>query len=410
MKHLLRSLIILFSFITLVMTLIGCNHLTSIVNTPDSADTPEGLYNKAWQIVKDEYIDPKCNDEDWNYWKDKYDGLLKTNEDAHVAIETMLESLNDRYTRLLPPDKFAEQDIDIEAKVSGIGIQIAEKDEEAIIVSVLEATPAKKAGLKENDKILFVDDLSTKGLDLKDIANHIRGKTGTFVKLTVLRDKTRMYFNVKRDEIKIKAVKQEMLKNNISYIKLYTFISQNAGVEMEDAVTKSKGADAIILDIRSNYGGLLPNSISIANIFIDRGAIIVSVVDRNGDKKDLHALGRALTDKPLIVLINGASASASEILSGALKDHHRAILVGEKTFGKGLVQKIFDLPDGSGINMTVSKYLTPNGVDINTKGISPDVQVKFTLEDLKKGKDIQLEEAQKIALQAIKSKKLASLK
>ena len=408
MKNIIKIFYLLLLICLLVINTSSCDFFKAKFKPTTTDIAPQEIYHKAWKIVKDEFFDPDYNNTDWNYWEHRYDNVLKTNEDAYVAIQTMLESLSDKYTRLLTPDKFHEQDIDIEAEISGVGIQIAEKDNKILIVSVLDGTPAKMANLKPEDQIIFVGDKSTKGLDLKDVADLIRGKVGTYVKITIKRADQTIVYNVKRDVIKIKSVKQEMLENNISYIVLDSFISQNAGIEMEEAVIKSENADAFILDIRSNHGGLLPNAISIANIFIDKGAIIVSIIDRNGKKRDFHSITKSITDKPLIVLINGTSASASEILGGALKDHHRAILVGEKTYGKGLVQKIFDLPDGSGVNVTVSKYLTPNGTDIDKKGITPDVEVDFTIEDFRSKYDVQLEEAKKIALQAIKAKRLAS--
>lgn len=405
------KLLALIIFSTLVLfSLSSCQFLQNYAYKLKPNASPVEVYHRAWSIINNEYFDSNFNNEDWKYWEHRYDKTIKTDEDCHVAIQTMIESLNDRYTRLLKPDKFKEQDIDIEAKISGIGIQIAQKDDKIIIVSVLEDTPAEKANLQSKDKIIQVDTTSTKGLDLKDVANLIRGKIGTYVKLTVLREDKEKVVNVVRDEIKIKSIKTEKLDNNIAYIKLISFISQNADEEMEDAVLKASDASAIILDLRNNHGGLLPNAISIANIFIDRGAIIVSIIDRNGHKQDFHSLTKSISDKPLVVLINGSSASASEILGGALKDHNRAILIGETTFGKGMVQKIFDLPNGSGINVTVSKYLTPNGIDINQKGITPDVEVELTIDDLKKDRDVQLEEAKKIALQAIKNKQVASKK
>lgn len=403
--NLLKKHLALLIFIVFISTLFsGCRLFNYFLPKNNSDITPLEIYHQAWNIINDEYFDQNFNGVDFQRWKHKYDNVIKTNEDAHIAIQTMLESLNDRYTRLLRPDKFKEQDIDIESKISGIGIQIAEKDNKVFVVSVLEDTPADKAGLKADDEILIVDQIPTKGLDLKDVADLIRGKVGTKVKLTILRNTKKIIINVERDVIKIKSVKYKRLKNNISYIRLYSFISQDADIEMEDAVTDSEDADAIILDLRNNHGGLLPNAISISNIFLDKGSIIVSIIDKNGDKQDLRALATSMSDKPLIVLINGTSASASEIVGGALKDHHRAILVGEKTFGKGMVQKIFQLPDNSGINVTVSKYLTPNGTDIDHKGISPDIEVKFTMEDIKNNNDIQLEEAKRVALKAIKEK------
>lgn len=408
MKQLFKTICLIALISIIIINLPGCKSLESIFSQQNKNISPVDLYHKAWSIIKNEYYDPKLNNEDWSYWEHRYDNVINTPEDSYVAIQTMIESLNDRYTRLLTPDKFHEQDVDIEAKISGIGIQIAQKDDKIIIVTVLDETPAAKVKLKSNDEIVQVDSTSTKGLDLKDVADLIRGEIGTYVKIVILRNGVKKVYNVPRDEIRIKSLTQKMLDNNINYIRLNSFISQNAGSEMEEAVLKEQNAGAIILDLRNNHGGLLPNAISIANIFIDKGAIIVSIIDKNGNKRDFRAITRSITDKPLIVLINGASASASEILGGALKDHHRAILVGERTFGKGMVQKIFDLPDGSGLNVTVSKYLTPNGTDIDHKGVSPDVEIKMTLDDYRNLKDVQLEEAKRIALQAIKSKKLVT--
>ncbi|MEW5819452.1 MAG: S41 family peptidase [Cyanobacteriota bacterium] len=410
MKKYLLSILLITLVTIIFLTIPGCNYLESRLPILKKQLTPVELYHKAWTIIKNEYYDPSRTGDEWNYWEHRYDDVLLTNDDAYIAIQTMIESLNDRYTRLLTPDKFAEQDIDIEAKISGIGIQIAQKDDKIIVVSVLEDTPAYSVGLKSNDIITQVDQTSTKGLDLKDVADLIRGEIGTYVNLVISRNNKKQLFRVKRDEIRIKALTQEMLDDNISYIRLSSFISQNAGAEMEEAILNANSADAYIIDLRNNHGGLLPNAISIANIFIDRGAIIVSIVDKKGRKQDYHSVVKSLTDKPLVILINGASASASEILSGALKDHHRAILVGEKTFGKGMVQKIFDLPDGSGLNVTVSKYLTPNGTDIDHVGIIPDIEVEMTIDDFKNNKDLQLEIAKNIAKKAIKEKKQLSKK
>lgn len=403
MNKLFNKLLLPALLIGLIGFVVACNPSQvkdSIVTSPPNPALT--LYKRAWEIVKDEYYDEKLNGVDWNYWKNRYDGQIETFQDAHVAIETMIESLDDRYTRLLNPDAFKEQDISIESKISGIGIQIAEKDNKAFIISVLEDTPASKSGLKEDDTIISVNDTEVKGLDLKDIANLIRGKIGTNVKITINRDGKKEIFIVERDTIRIKSVNQKFLENGISYIRLNSFISQDADYEMEEAILRSNDSEAIILDLRGNYGGLLPNAISISNIFLERGDTIVSVINKAGNKRNLIALAPRMTDKPLIVLINGSSASASEIVSGALKDNKRATLVGQKTFGKGLVQKIVQLPDGSGINITVSKYLTPTGKDIDKIGIKPDLEVDFTLEDLKKGEDPQLEAAKKEALKSIK--------
>lgn len=357
---------------------------------------PEGTFDRAWRIIKNNYIDKTYNHQDWERWLARYDNRIKTNNDTHVAIETMVESLNDPYSRFLSPEEFAEQDRNIDAKVIGIGVYIASIKGNTIIANVIEGSPAEKSGLKPEDRILSVNGKSVKGISLNKIAEMVRGKEGTTVKITILREKTQIEKNIIRKEVKIKSVKYSILKNNYAYIRLSTFISNDAAYEMVEALEKTKNTKGIILDLRGNHGGLLPNAVLISNMFISKGNI-VSIVDRNGKSQDYNAEpDRLITQKPMVVLIDNESASASEILSGALKDHKRAELIGEKTFGKGLVQRILKLPDGSGINLTIAKYLTPNGHDIGHKGIEPDYKVVMTEKHFIAKKDAQLEKAKQI--------------
>lgn len=380
--------------------------LSSIENTNV---TPDGVFNRAWRVVKNNYIDTTCNHQDWEKWQDRYGNKIKTKEDSYVAIESIVESLNDPYSRFLKPEEFAEQDRSIDAKLFGIGVHIADIKGNAVIVNVIEDTPASKAGLKAGDRILKVNSKSTKGLPLKDVADTVRGKAGTKVILVLLRDKKQLTKTILRKEIKIKAVKYKMLDNKYAYIKISTFISNDTAFEVAQALKATEKAKGIIIDLRGNHGGLLPNAIMISNMFIKKGTI-VSVVDRDGSKQTFNAEPEnIMTSKPTVVLINGESASASEILSGALKDHKRALLVGEKTFGKGLVQRILKLPDGSGINLTVAKYLTPNGNDIGHKGIKPDYKVVMTEKEFLAGKDSQLNKAKQVlAVELNKTKTAAS--
>lgn len=353
----------------------------------------EDVFLKAWDTVKEQYLDKTYNHQDWAKWKHRYIGKIKTKQDAYVAIETMLESLNDPYTRFLKPSDFDEQNMSINAKLYGIGVYIAVKNGKIIVVNVIDDTPAKKSGVKEGDVILKVNQTSTKGLDVSEVAKLVRGRAGTKVTLDIMRGKTRIIKPVLREEISIKNVSYKMLDGKYAYIKLSSFISQEASGEMAEALAKTSVAKGIILDLRGNNGGLLPNAIMIANMFIDNGKI-VSIVDRDGYNENINARPIGVsTTKPVVVLINQGSASASEILSGALKDHKRALLIGEKTFGKGCVQRIQDLPDGSGINITIAKYLTPNGSDIHKKGIKPDIQVGMTEQDFMKDRDPQLDKA-----------------
>jgi carboxyl-terminal processing protease len=365
--------------------------------------SPQALYDEVWTIIAAKFVDESKNGQDWRIWRHRYDATMKTPDDAYVCIETMLASLDDRYTRFLTPTEFKDERDSIKAVLFGIGIQIGVKENKLLVIAPLEDTPAARAGLKSNDEILSIDSHSALGMSVKDGASFIKGEKGTSVKLLIKRDGKEIPFVVVRDEIKLKSVstkppfEKTVIPNTVGYIKLSSFISNSAGKEFVDALNKMPDKAGYIIDLRSNPGGLLENATSIADLFLKEGGI-VSTVDRDGYKIVTEASSPVITDKPLVVLIDDGSASASEILSGALKDHARATLVGRKSFGKGLVQEINGTAGGTGLHVTTQKYLTPNDIDINKKGIDPDVMVKVTEADLKAEKDVQLEKAVELLL------------
>jgi carboxyl-terminal processing protease len=369
------------------------------------AYSPTKLYDDVWTLVDAKYVDRNTNTQDWQKWRHKYENKINTDADAKVAIETMLASLNDPYTRYLDVEEFKEENDSIKGSLKGIGVQIGIKDDKLTVIAPIEDTPAAKAGLQSNDLILLIDGHSTKGMSVKEAADKIRGQEGTFVKLVVKRGELQKEYDIQRQNIILKSVSTTPLNdmkvpNNMGYIRLSTFINKNAAKEVAETLAKFNTKDGYILDLRSNPGGLLTNAIIISDMFLDGGKI-VSTVDRDGYKETQRATSNNITDKPLVVLINGGSASASEILSGALKDNGRATLVGTKTFGKGVVQEINKLSDGSGVNITTQKYLTPNGTDIHQKGIAPDVEVKMTEEDITQKRDPQLIKGEEVLNQLI---------
>ena len=375
------------------------------------AENDAALYDMVWKIVNTKYLDQTNNGQDWQRWRYKYDDKIKTPEDAYIAIDTMVASLNDRYTRFVNPKEFEEEKSLIKGSLYGIGIQIGIRDGKILIISPIEDTPGEKAGLLAEDEILAIDDESTKGMSIDKAADKIRGKKGTAVKLLIKRKNVpNKTYEIVRDEIEIKAISLKTPENfklddRIGYIRLGSFMGRNVGSEFKDIMLKYKDKEGIIIDLRANTGGLLNNAIQISDLFLD-DSIIVSTVDRDGYKDTSRSTKRYFSSQPLVVLINKGSASASEIMSGALKDNQRAILIGENTFGKGLVQEVKPLtPFGAGLNITVQKYLTPNGTDINKKGIAPDIEVKLTEEDIKAKNDVQLKKAQEIMLQMIENEK-----
>ena len=367
----------------------GIEANTQAVTQAESSLSPDELYQKAWELVKKDYVDQTFNSQEWNIWRDRYKGKLKTLDDAHKAIETMLASLGDRYTRFLNKKDFDDEKQAINAKLTGIGIQIGlDKSQRLIVIAPIEGTPAAKAGLLPSDEITEINGNPTKGISVEEAANQIKGPVGTQVTLTLLRGKDSLKRIITRAEIPIKAIAKghaRLIKSNLGYIRLNSFISQEATKEMKDAMKQLSRADGFLIDLRDNPGGLLTNAIEISDLFLGQG-IIVSTVDRDGYIQSVLADSSTLTDKPVVVLVNENSASASEIFSGALKDNQRAKIVGSKTFGKGLVQGINKLEDGSGINITIAKYLTPAKIDINQLGIKPDIEVKLKIEDYKASK------------------------
>ncbi|MBY0546923.1 MAG: S41 family peptidase [Candidatus Obscuribacterales bacterium] len=351
--------------------------------------SPNQLYDRAWSLIKNTFYDQNAlNQQDWSRWKRRYEGKLKTPEDSHKAIETMFASLGDPYTRFLNEEAFGEERSNIRAELFGVGMQLGmNKEHKVVVIAPIQNTPASRAGIHPGDEIVEVDKKPVKGQSLDEVVKQIRGPKDTKVEITILRASKKEQMHMTRAEIPIKAIAScEILPGNIGYVRLDSFISQKANDEMKDALRKVANCKGLILDLRNNPGGLLTNAVEIANMFLDRG-IIVSTIDAEGYKaSQVASRGSFKTEQPTVVLINGGSASASEILSGALKDNHRAKLVGQKSFGKGLVQAVNSLGNGTGANVTIARYLTPNDTDIHKSGISPDYEVKIGDAEFKAGK------------------------
>lgn len=402
-KHVLISLLLILILVifnsVFMKTLIKANtYFASQALYNNEVVQPQKLFDKTWKIVYKEYYDSDLNHQNWSRWKEHYHGKIKTEDDAKVAIDSMVASLNDPYTRFMPKKDFEDLATSITSKIYGIGVNIYSNSGKIEVFNVIPATPADFAGLKQGDIITAVDGREINGMNVSEVATLVRGPENSVVELTVLRDGKKFTKKIKRKEIKIKNVKSSVLDNHIGYIQIVSFMGGTTPNEFMEALENTKNTDSIIIDLRGNTGGLLDNAVFIANMFIDNGEI-VEIIYRNGYKKSINANNTSkLLDKPVVILVNGASASASEILSGALKDYKKAKLVGKKTFGKGLVQKVVPLPNKTGLNVTIAKYLTPKGTDINKLGIKPDVEIgnefDFYLNSSKK--DIQLETAKEI--------------
>ena len=341
------------------------------------------LFWDAWVRIQDKYVDKQKLD----YQKMVYG-----------AISGMVNSLKDPYTVFFPPEESKIFLEDISGSFEGVGMEIGIRDNQLTVISPLENTPASRAGLRPGDKILEVDGTSTANIGLVEVVKLIRGPKGTEVVLKIFREgwDEPKEFRITREVIKIPVLKWELKNDDIVYIKIYHF-SENADLEFRKEARKilNTSAKRIILDLRNNPGGYLEVAVNIAGWFLQRGDV-VAIEDFGGTREAIEYKSKGqgqFLDYPIVVLINQGSASASEILAGALRDNRGVKLIGEKSFGKGSVQELERLPGDCSLKITIAKWLTPNGNHITDVGLVPDIEVKMTDQDYKQGRDPQLDKA-----------------
>jgi len=304
---------------------------------------------------------------------------IKPKDLIYGAIKGMVGSL-DPHSAFMNPDQYKEMQVDTKGQFGGIGIQIGIKDGMLTVIAPIEDTPAYRAGIKAGDKIIKINDEFSKDIGLHEAVSKMRGAPSTSVKITILREgwKETKDFTIVREIIKVKSVKSKLLEDGIGYVKLNQFQEQTA-YDLSDALEKltQQNISSLILDLRNNPGGLLNSAVEVSSQFLPSGKLVVFIKDRKGEKNEYRS-GRNSTfaTVPMVVLVNQGSASASEIVAGALKDWNRAVIIGTQTFGKGSVQSVVPLSDGSALRLTTARYFTPKGVSIQTTGITPDIVVK----------------------------------
>jgi len=337
----------------------------------------------------------------WQVWDrvtHNFDGKIDAQKMIYGAINGMVSSLGDPYTVYMTPDEAKSFNQELEGSINGIGAEVGIKDNRVIIIAPIDDSPAAKAGIMAKDTVLTIDGTDTTGMDLSTAVSKIRGEVGTKVKLEIQRGENKLTFEIVRAKVDTKSVKSEVKGNNIGYIQITRFDSNTSSqIKTASSDLAAKDVKAIIIDLRNNPGGYLDAAVDVASEFIQSG-IVVS--EKTTEKKSIEqkyyasGKGRLVDTKiPLVVLTNGGSASASEIVAGAIKDNNRGILIGEKTFGKGSVQTVDTLAGGSSIRITVAHWFTPNGKNINKEGIVPNIEIKLTETDVKDGKDPQLDRA-----------------
>ena len=304
---------------------------------------------------------------------------VKTKDLVEGAIKGMLNSL-DPHSSYMTPEGFKEMQVDTKGEFGGLGIQIGIKDNLLTVIAPIEDTPAFKAGIKAGDKIFKINNESTKDMSMQDAVSKMRGAPKTPVTLSIFREgwKDTKDFVIIRDIIKIKSVKSKVLEDNIGYIKLSQFQEQTAD-DLAAAIKQLNDSKvtSLILDLRNDPGGLLNSAIDVTSQFLPKGKLVVYTKMRSGEKSEFLTSGENVFTPPMIILVNQGSASASEIVAGALKDWNRAVILGTQTFGKGSVQTVIPLSGGAGLRLTTAKYYTPKGISIQNTGITPDIVVKL---------------------------------
>jgi len=401
-KHLKKIIFVILAIIILAgVFFLGA--YTGYSNRPE-VEKVVSVVNKEPQVQPQTPADFSPFWKAWNILNKKSIYAKKVSDQDRVwgAIEGMTSSLGDPYTVFFPPEENKLFNDEIQGSFDGIGAEIGIKDKTLTIISPLKDSPSWKAGLKAGDKIIKIDSNSTTDITVDKALTLIRGAQGTIVTLTVLRDgeKETREIKVTRDKIDVPVIDTELRPDNIFVIKFYSF-SQNSADLFKDALKKfiDSGSHKLVLDMRGNPGGYLDSAVNIGSWFIDEGKVIVSE-DFEGNDKTINYRShgpKIFTDKlQFIVLVDGGSASAAEILAGALQEYGVATLVGTKTFGKGSVQELIDITDKTSLKVTVAKWLTPNGKSISLQGLEPDINVPFTQKDADTNNDPQMNKAVEI--------------
>tara|TARA_B100001093_G_scaffold507297_1_gene567612 strand:- start:118 stop:1248 length:1131 start_codon:yes stop_codon:yes gene_type:complete len=328
------------------------------------------LFGEVLEKINKEYVDE-----------------INQSDSMDSAINGLLQSL-DPYSAYMPPDIYNEMQTETSGEFGGLGIEVGMESGVVKVISPIDDTPASKAGIKAGDYIVKIDDIQVQGKSLSEAVEIMRGPVGSEIKLTVRRigEKKALTFKIVRETIEIKSVKTDLIEENIGYIRLTSF-NENSGAQIKKKIKEfenKKNVDAYILDLRNNPGGLLSQAIKISDFFLDNGEIVSTKSRKPSENRRWFAKNGDLTNgKTLVVLINYGSASASEIVAGALKDHKRAILLGESSYGKGSVQSIIPLKNNGAIRLTVAKYYLPSGKSISEVGVSPDIEITEKTEDFR---------------------------
>lgn len=394
-------LVVLTAFVTFMVTAFSMYSYfnnTSLVSMFETVSSQENSENSSKSTDLEKYLKRiKSTINRYYLWNDQIDEeKLKEG-----AIKGYVDGLGDEYTEYIPAEEMEDYTENITGNFVGIGIyMIADKDSGRVVVYYpIPESPAEKAGVKAGDQIISVDGTEYTADDFNTIADYIKGEEGTTVNLEVERNGERIKFEIKREKINTNPITIEMLENNIGYLKLPSF-DEDTSKDFEEKVKElqSQGAQSLVIDLRNNGGGIVSEATDIADMLLDKGQTIISTVDKDDKKEITYSKKSTIFTMPITVLVNENSASASEILACSLKDNERAKIIGTKTYGKGIIQTLLSLTDGSGLKITTEEYYTPKGTTIHKVGIDPDEEVKLpdtvkSIYSVTKDEDTQLKKA-----------------
>ena len=392
-KNIYRTimLIVVVALITFVLTSIFMYKkigTTTSINIPGiSTDLINKLYTVR-KIIDNEYVSE-----------------IEEENLVEGAVKGYVEGLGDEYTEYFTKSEMEEFKSEVQGNYVGVGIYMMQntKENNIVILYPIEGSPAEKAGLKSGDIIKKVDDTEFTGEDFEKVSTYIKGKEGTKVKIEIERNGENLTFEVERKKIDLYPIKTEILQNNIGYIKVSSFDDDCAKEfkQTYNELNKSNKLKGLIIDLRNNGGGIVDEALDMADLILDKDKIELISTNKNGEEEIKKSKSNPVINVPIVVLVNGNTASASEIFAAALKENGKATIIGEKTYGKGVIQELISLRDGSGIKVTIEEYLTPNRNKINKVGITPDKEVTLpdtvtSIYNIEKTEDTQLQEAIKL--------------
>ncbi len=351
--------------------------------------SPQRLFVKTWRITRNSYIDKTLNNQSWLKWKIRYLKHIKTMDDANVAINTMLSSLNDPYTKFLESDGFSKQMMMLDSKITGTGLIFNKTDTGVMVNHIMVNSPAQTANIKAGDTIVSINGMTPDNKDFYSLMENIDKNKNTKVNLVIKRNNEFINKELTVGDIPLKNMNCTITNDNIGIITLSDIMGEKSVMEFKSMLEKTNNTKGIIIDLRNNYGGILINAVQMANYMFDVDKII-SIESRINRQYQIYSANeRIFKPKPVVILINKKTASAAEIFAGSLRDNINAIIMGEKSFGKNTIQQVIPLANKTGLIITTDKYILPNGEDIHQNGLKPQIE----LDKNKTQKDEQMQSA-----------------